>query len=232
MSAGRSRRRTATTVGAVVLGLAGAALVRASVDGPASPALTSPGTVAQRSDPPADVRPSRTERGRPAAPEGGGGVPDRVAGPTLGESRPLSVEIPRIGVSSRLIELGLDAEGAMEVPRVGAVAGWYSLCPTPGALGPAVIAGHIDWDQAPAVFFRLHTVRKGDRVQVARQDGTTAVFAVTRVARFPKERFPTESVFGSTDHAGLRLITCGGEFDSSERHYLDNVVVFARLVAA
>ena len=234
MTAGRSGRRTATTAVAVVLGLAGAALVRASVD---DPDRTPPVAAVERTDVAAEERPSPSaspaERRRPAAAAGKrGGVPDLVAGPTMDESKPLRVEIPRIGVTSRLVDLGLDADGAMEVPSVGAVAGWYSLGPAPGALGPAVIAGHIDWDQAPAVFFRLHTVRRGDRVEVAREDGRTAVFTVTRVARFPKERFPTESVFGSTDHAGLRLITCGGEFDSSERHYLDNIVVFARLVGA
>jgi hypothetical protein len=38
-------------------------------------------------------------------------------------------------------------------------------------------------------------------------------------------------VYGPTTTPELRLITCGGPFDDATGHYLDNVVVFARLVA-
>jgi hypothetical protein len=118
----------------------------------------------------------------------------------------------------------------MEVPQDPDRAGWYHLGPTPGALGPAVIAGHVTWDGLPAVFFELADLREGDLVQVARSDDRVAVFRVTQVGTYRKSEFPTRSVFGAIDHAGLRLITCGGEFDGSSRRYSDNVVVFARLV--
>jgi hypothetical protein len=74
-------------------------------------------------------------------------------------------------------------------------------------------------------------MRRGDHVRVTRKDGKTAVFTVTRVAQFSKSRFPTREVYGRIDHAGLRLITCGGTYDAARSRYLDNVVVFARLVA-
>ena len=238
MPGARSTLRAATVAGAGVLGVVGALLVAAAVDRPSPEQAGSPGTSASsvdRAAPAGDVDPRdagarRQPRAAGADPDRTTGVRDLVAGPTLPESMPVRVEIPRIGVASRVVGLGLDAAGRMEVPQVGEVAGWYTKGPTPGALGPAVIAGHIDWEKAPAVFFRLHTMRRGDRVEVARADGSTAVFTVTRVASFPKEQFPTAAVFGSTDHAGLRLITCGGAFDASTRHYLRNVVVFARLV--
>ena len=43
----------------------------------------------------------------------------------------------------------------------------------------------------------------------------------------PKTDFPTLDVYGNTDSPELRLITCGGPFDSSAGSYVDNVVVFA-----
>ena len=55
------------------------------------------------------------------------------------------------------------------------------------------------------------------------------MFTVTRVARFAKSRFPTRAVYGAIDHAGLRLVTCGGTYDAARKRYLDNVVVFAKL---
>jgi sortase (surface protein transpeptidase) len=156
---------------------------------------------------------------------------DQTTGLVLPESAPVTVSIPKIGVRSRLIELGLKDNGTMQVPKDPADPGWFTEAPTPGALGPAVIAGHVTWDGAPAVFHRLGSVRQGDRVTVTRKDGKTAVFTVTRVARFSKSRFPTKAVYGAIDHAGLRLITCGGTYDAARRTYLDNVVVFARLDA-
>jgi sortase (surface protein transpeptidase) len=143
----------------------------------------------------------------------------------------VAVFIPRIGVGSPLVDLGLDRNGAMTLPPP-ARAGWFSRGAAPGALGPAVIAGHVTWDGAPAVFYRLGTLRRGDHLTVSRKDGRTAVFTVTRVARFSKSRFPSQAVYGAIDHAGLRLITCGGTYDAARHRYLDNVVVFARLEAA
>ena len=141
----------------------------------------------------------------------------------------MSVAIPRLGISSHLVPLGIDDQGAMQVPTDPADAGWYRLGPPPGALGPAVIAGHVTWNQVPGVFFRLAAVRSGDRVEVARDDGWVAVFEVTQVRLYAKTEFPTGAVFGPVDHAALRLITCGGEYERSAHRYLGNVVVFARL---
>ena len=153
---------------------------------------------------------------------------DQITGLVLPESEPVSVSIPRIGVRSKLVPLGLK-RGVMETPRPADV-GWYSRGPSPGALGPAVIAGHVTWN-GPAVFYRLGTMRRGDQVSVTRKDGKTAVFTVTRVTQFSKSRFPTRAVYGPIDHAGLRLITCGGTYDKARSRYLDNVVVFAKLQA-
>jgi sortase (surface protein transpeptidase) len=147
-------------------------------------------------------------------------------------SKPVSIAIPRLRLRSDLVRLGVDNQGAMEVPSDPAEAGWYDLGPTPGELGPAVIAGHVTWNLVPAVFFRLGDLHRGDRLRVARRDGVTGIFEVRAVRRFPKVRFPTRAVFGTIDYAGLRLITCGGTYDASTHRYLDNIVVFARLVAA
>jgi sortase (surface protein transpeptidase) len=138
------------------------------------------------------------------------------------------VEIPAIGVSSRLVRLGLAADGTMEVPGDDDLAGWFSGGPMPGQDGPAVIAGHIDSKTGPAVFSRLGDLRPGDTVRVRRADGAWLAFEVTGTARYPKAKFPTEAVFGPVPGPVLRLVTCGGAFDRASGHYLDNLVVTAR----
>ena len=75
--------------------------------------------------------------------------------------------------------------------------------------------------------FSTRNLRPGNRVLVTRQDRSIAVFEITGVRRYAKVRFPTQLVYGNTNHAALRLIACGGSFDFSTGHYVDNVVVFA-----
>jgi len=153
-----------------------------------------------------------------------------VAGVPLTRSSPVRLQIGAIGVDSALMHLGLRTDGSMAVPPRAFPAGWYDGGPTPGELGPAIIAGHIDM-KGPGVFFRLRDVKPGDQITVTRADGSKPVFRVTRVSQFSKGRFPTALVYGNIDHAGLRLITCGGSYNSRTGHYEDNVVAFADLVA-
>lgn len=148
----------------------------------------------------------------------------------MSRSRPTSVSIPSLGVTSSVIDLGRQPDDTMEVPQDATSSGWFTGSPTPGELGPAVLAGHVTWDKKPAVFFELGSMRDGQRVEVSRADGSTAVFEVTDVGQYPKTDFPTDKVYGEVDHAALRLITCGGHFDGETGHHVDNVVVYAKLV--
>lgn len=148
----------------------------------------------------------------------------------LAASVPVRLEIPTLAVDSELMELGLQDDGSLEVPPGAFPAGWFSGAPTPGERGPAIIVGHIDWLTGPGVFFRLASLAVGDEIRVTRTDGSVAVFRTTQVTRYPKDDFPTDLVYGDLEHAGLRLVSCGGEFDRSTGHYEDNVVAFAELV--
>ena len=151
-----------------------------------------------------------------------------VGGPPV--AAPTRLVIPAIGVSAGLIHLGLAAAGTLQAPASTVVAGWYAGSPRPGAIGSSVIGGHIDSYQGPGVFFRLRLLHPGNQIYVRRADGTVAVFRVYAVQQYLKARFPTESVYGPTPDAELRLITCGGTFDAATGHYLSNVVVYAVLI--
>jgi len=140
---------------------------------------------------------------------------------------PATLTIPEIDVNSQLSTLGLSAQGTIQVPSTASAAGWYTRSPRPGAVGPAIILGHIDSYQGPGVFFRLPVLRPGDPIYIRRTDGSTVEFRVTAVQSYLKDHFPTQAVYGPTPDAELRLITCGGAFDSATGHYLSNIVVYA-----
>ena len=173
-------------------------------------------TPAVTGDGPALLRP-------PAAASGNGAVAVPV--------RPVAVSIPALKVAGPLEDLVADpASGELAAPADPARAGWYAAGVVPGDQGPAVIGGHVDSRSGPGVFFRLRNLRPGDVVDVTRSDGRTVRFSVIGVALYPKDKFPTEAVYGPTAGPELRLVTCGGTFDRSARSYDDNVVVDAALV--
>ncbi len=174
--------------------------------------------------------PPVTATATPSAPAAEAVSPAASAG-QLPASTPSRVQIPALGVTSRIMELGLKRDGSMEVPPGAYPVGWYDGSPTPGQLGPAVLAGHVDWQGEPGAFYGLRELRRGDTVVVDRADGTVATFRVDRVEEHPKDGFPTEEVYGDIDHSGLRLITCGGAFDEDSGNYEDNIIVFASLAA-
>ena len=217
-------RGLVATVAAVVLTVTGATAIAVSIAAQKDAPLPPP-TAAGSLGPSNDAVPAIRSSPAPAT---------TVVGPVLPRSKPVSIDIPAIEVRSTLLHLGLTEEGTLQVPAPGPNyndAAWYRYSPTPGSLGSSVISGHVDSKaQGPSVFFNLGDLRPGDEVLVTRADGLVAVFEVDGVRHYPKDFFPTRLVYGNTDHAALRLITCGGPFDFATGHYVDNIVVFASLV--
>jgi Sortase domain len=156
-------------------------------------------------------------------------------GPSLPRSMPVSVDIPAIGVTSKLLHLGLNPDGTIQVPSLVTSAGeaaWYKYSATPGQIGVSLIEGHVDSYQGPAVFYRLGALRPGDTIDVTLADGITAIFRVTGVRAYLKSNYPADAIYGTTNYAALRLITCGGVFDYATGHYLGSTVVFASLTSS
>jgi hypothetical protein len=164
-----------------------------------------------------------------------GAIGSAGRGPSLQRSMPVSVDIPAIGVTSKLLYLGRNPDGTIQVPSLVTSAGeaaWYKYSATPGQIGASVIEGHVDSYLGPAVFYRLGALRPGDTIDVTLADGVTAIFRVTGVRQYPKSNFPAKAIYGATNYAALRLITCGGVFDYATGHYLSSTVVFASLTSS
>lgn len=140
---------------------------------------------------------------------------------------PTRLRVPSIGLDEPLIDLGLTADGTLDVPAEPGEVGWFTGGGTPGGRGPTVLAGHVDSTRGPAVFARLTELRVGDTVEVDTEDGRTVTYQVDRVADHPKEDFPTVEVFGATATDQLRLVTCTGFWDPQAGSYVDNRVVHA-----
>jgi sortase (surface protein transpeptidase) len=141
---------------------------------------------------------------------------------------PTRIVIPSIGVSADLELLHRDNDGSLQTPKDWNKAGWYADGVIPGNRGPAVIVGHVDSARdGPAVFYRLPQLKAGDDVSVQSRDGHIERFLVDAARQFPKNRFPTDLVYGPTPLRELRLVTCAGSFDHATGSYSDNLIVTA-----
>ena len=144
---------------------------------------------------------------------------------------PVRLRIPSLDVDAQVGPVGTMPDGSVEVPARWEDVGWYHSGQRPGEDGPAVLLGHVDSKAGPAVFVRLPQATAGTVVEVIGADGTTTRFRVDRVQSYPKTRFPTDAVYLPALEPQLRLVTCGGAFDRTTGHYVDNVVVYASLLA-
>lgn len=151
-------------------------------------------------------------------------------------STPAGVEVASVGIRGPVISRGLDADGAVQAPPFADAdeIGWYRGGARPGAAGVAVFVGHMDTRARPAVFYRLADVRPGEEVAVTRADGRTAVFTVERVETVGKDGFDAQRVYGQhrRGRAEIRLLTCGGAYESRTRSYAGNLVVSGYLTRA
>ncbi|MBQ1048266.1 class F sortase [Micromonospora sp. C51] len=212
--------RAVGTAVVVLLAMMGSGLLGAALKTTDSPRPPQP--VAGTSDP------------SPNGPLAGADLDGAQRVPTgLSRATPTTINIPRIGVRAGIMALGTNPDGTVQVPPLdqALLAGWYEPGPSPGEPGNSVIVGHVDSAAiGPAVFFSLGALQPGDTLSVERADGRTATFRVDSVASYPKDAFPTEQVYGPSDRPGLRVITCGGQFDEATGDYPDNVIVFASLI--
>ncbi|PJM97076.1 class F sortase [Streptomyces sp. CB01373] len=155
------------------------------------------------------------------------------AAPALPPSPPMRIRIPSIRIDAPLTGLGLTKSGSLDVPPAGDknLAGWYEAGTTPGERGTAIVAGHVDNAQGPAVFYNLGALKKGSTIEVDRRDGGIAVFTVDAIEVYEARDFPDEKVYGVAKRPELRVITCGGGY-SRTTGYKGNVVVFAHLTGS
>jgi LPXTG-site transpeptidase (sortase) family protein len=214
--AGRPVSFWATIASTAILVIAGAAISIVALRGSPAPARAGADGSLPKSVSTAVPAPAADPRSGPQA-------------DPLAKSVPVRIRIPAIAVNAPVIGLGLNADGTIQVPPLAEhnVAGWYKYGPAPGQRGSAVIVGHVDSLTGPSVFYKLKDLRRGDTVYVTLADGQRPAFTVDWVQEAAKDHFPTSAVYGQVAYQGLRLITCGGPFDTASGHYLDNIIVYA-----
>lgn len=142
---------------------------------------------------------------------------------------PARLVIPTINVDASIDPVGIDWRGEMGSTGPDRV-GWLTLTARPGAMGAAVLAGHLDWGTRAAVFWRLRELRPGASIFVDEASGDRHQFVVREVAVYPWQNAPMSRIYGSGTAPTLRLVTCAGSFNPTTHNYDQRLVVYADLV--
>lgn len=142
---------------------------------------------------------------------------------------PERLSIPALNVNAAIEPVTVDAQGNMDVPKLPEDVAWYSKGPFPGDPGDAVMAGHLDWTNGPAVFAHLSQLKPGDEITVQRPNGASVHFKVTSTKVYPSSAHPAD-LFVTGGPARLSLITCTGPWDVGARAYQERLVVDSTLI--
>ncbi|PPA70127.1 class F sortase [Jeotgalibacillus proteolyticus] len=150
--------------------------------------------------------------------------------PETASITPAAISIPALNIEAPIIEMGILDDGAMEVPENVDEVGWFKPGIKPGDVGNAVLAGHVDSYDGPAIFFELRSLEPGDEIIVTAEDGEALTFSVKALESYPTDGAPIKEIFGPSSSKGLNLITCTGSFNRETGQYPDRLVVYTELV--
>jgi sortase (surface protein transpeptidase) len=173
----------------------------------------------------ASIAPRSAGRVVPEAPQH---APPATRETSLGGFVPARLVIPSIGVDAPVDATGMTDGGVMEEPADHDHAGWFEFSARAGERGSAVLAGHRDREDGPALFWDVHTLEPGDEVTVVGEDGRGLTYRVEEIETYGYRSVPMERLFAA-DRPRLNLITCTGDFDPASRNYQERLVVYAVL---
>jgi len=155
--------------------------------------------------------------------------PAMTSTPVVADDLPSRVVIPSLHVDAAVEHIGLVAPNRMAAPHAFASAGWYKYSPAPGAIGTAIILGHLDNGLGlDGVFKHLHELTPGDEIDVITQAQRTLRFRVRSLDTYPYESVPSDALV-SSGAARLVFITCAGHwlYDKQEGMTYDHRLVVA-----
>jgi sortase (surface protein transpeptidase) len=143
---------------------------------------------------------------------------------------PMRLTVPVIGINAKVEYVGVDKDNNMDVPKDAFNVAWFKPGTVPGNVGNAAIAGHLDYyGIKEAVFYRLNTLKPGDRIYMRDDKGRDRAFVVTRHMTCEYKSCPLTETFGPTDATRLNLITCAGTFNRAQQNYDKRTVIFSEL---
>jgi sortase (surface protein transpeptidase) len=146
---------------------------------------------------------------------------------------PRFLRIPSLGVFSRVKNLGVTAEGAVDAPRNIYDTGWYNGSARPGSsFGSSLILGHVSGWTGPGVFKKINELPVGGEFEIEKGTGEIIKYSVTRSEKLPLDQIDMGKIL-STEVTGkhdLKLMTCSGKYNPATETFEDRFIVYAKKI--
>lgn len=154
---------------------------------------------------------------------------------TVAADRPRYLSIAKLGVvNSRIITVGVKANGELGTPNNIFDVGWYENSGKPGQGKTIVIDGHNGGPNIHGVFKELPKLVEGDIIKIERGDGVIFKYKVVENKTVPLDESDEymKTAFRSpvADKESVTLISCTGEWSSKRSTYLSRQFTRAVLV--
>lgn len=144
---------------------------------------------------------------------------------------PRFISIPKFGVKSRVLRLGVKPNNELSVPGSIFDAGWYDGSSKPGEAGAMLIDGHVSGPTKLGVFGNLKNLKPGDMIEITRGDGQVFKYKMVKSQSYSASQTDMVAALKPVEgKRGLNLITCGGKFDTQKQAFEDRLVIFTTQV--
>lgn len=144
---------------------------------------------------------------------------------------PKYLDIVKLHIHTRILSMGTEKNGALQVPWNIYDTGWYSRSAKPGELSAMLVDGHSGIGKVQGVFWNLMTLQPGDTIIITRGDGKQLSYAVAKVQTVQVQKVDMANMMTSLDSTrpGLNLITCAGDRIPGTNELNERVEVYAVL---
>jgi hypothetical protein len=159
-------------------------------------------------------------------------TPSGTNAATTGPMVPLEVSVPSVGLRVSIVEGGLTAQGAIDLPTAPLVAHYTPAAALDATQGSTVIAGHVDMFSGSSLvaspMSELANIQKGAPIFLTDAKGLTHRYKATSATLYNKHALP-QALFQPTGPRQLVLLTCGGPLGLIDGHinYLQNMTITA-----
>lgn len=154
-------------------------------------------------------------------------LPTTTPTPSPTQAPPVRLIVPKLSIDTSIEPVSVGVNNVVEVPDGWDKAGWYTKAVKPGEVGTAVIVGHYDNQLgAPAIFYYLNQLEKGDKIIVLTDNDKELNFTVKQKTTFPYWS-SIDDLMSADKNRNLILVTCAGWWNQTLQSYSERLVVSA-----
>lgn len=151
---------------------------------------------------------------------------------SVAPDKPRVLYIDKLGVSARILPVGVNTDSSMQAPTNVFDTGWYTGSSEPGELGAVTIDGHSSGATKLGAFGKLGELEKGDTVTIEKGDGKKIQYKVVAKETVDRSKVDMRKFMLPYGDAlrGANFITCSGDWTDDNTTMKQRTIVYTQQV--